>query len=312
MLMKIFTNRFASLFLVFSSVATAAAVDFGDISIEDMTFKPAGTAEYTDCFFKTFFEQQYGASFSETFGMDAYTTTVVLEESEQISGYYRLVHPYKQLCEEIIPLNETWAYGFYYMEESDYMRINAIDRSKAYVDSYLMENSGIYPMDGIYEYETPLYPSSAAWWQSSDGEEINPDYFLVNDGDTFTVKPTPAEDFDTTNPTNTATPLFTVAMWTDPVSYGTVERYFPASVGTCDFKLVLHLDNSAIDEISAETLSATGGKGFISFGASAEGRVSVYSLNGTEIYNGVPQTIAATPGLYIVKSGAKAVKVIVK
>lgn len=312
MLMKIFTNQFASLFLVFSSVATAAAVDFGDISIEDMTFKPAGTAEYTDCFFKTFFEQQYGASFSETFGMDAYTTTVVIEESEQISGYYRLVHPYKQLCEEIIPQNETWAYVFYYMEESDYMRINAIDRSKAYIDSYLMENSGIYPMDGMYEYETPLYPSSAAWWQSSGGEDINPDYFLVNDGDTFTVKPTPAEDFDATDPTNTATPLFTVAMWTDPVTYGTAERYFPASVGTCDFKLVLHLDNSAIDEVYAGPVSVTGGEGFISFNAASDETVTVYNLNGTIIYTGAPGTIAVTPGLYIAKSGSHTVNVRVK
>ncbi|MDE5983058.1 MAG: T9SS type A sorting domain-containing protein [Duncaniella sp.] len=126
------------------------------------------------------------------------------------------------------------------------------------------------------------------------------------------MKPTPAEDFDATNPTNTATPLFTVAMWTDPVSYGTVERYFPASVGTCDFKLVLHLDNSAIDEISAEPVSVTGGEGFISFNTASDETVTVYNLNGTIIYTGAPGTIAVTPGLYIAKSGSHTVKVSVK
>ena len=303
-------NAFVALLLSLSSIP-CSAVDVGGVEIPEMTFEEVGTAVYTDAFFKSFFEQQYGLSFKEAFGIDVYTTEVVLEEAVEAKGYYRLVHPYKQLCEEVIPQNETWGCAFYYMEDSDYLRINAVEPGKAYVDVFLLENLGIYPMDGMYEYETPLFPASGAWWMMGYDMEVPDDYYLVRDGDVFTVKPTPAEDFDSENTKNVNTPLMTVAMWTDPVNYGTVERYYPASVGSCDFRVELRFKTSGVEYIGdSASVQVSGGSGTISVYGADE--VVVMDINGRVIYRGAQGIVAMASGIYIVKVREMTAKVVVK
>jgi len=310
--MKNFTLKSALIALVLTPFAIPQQAAGFEFPAEERTFSVVGTAEYTDAFFKSFFEQQYGESFKEAFGMDAYTTEVTLEECDQQKGYYRLVNPYKKLCTEIIPANEVWGAVFYYMPDTDFLRIDATDPDKAYVDSYLMENLGIYPVDGIYEYETPLYAASGAWWLKTSGAEVPDDFYLVRDGDTYTVKPTPAEDFDFSNKTNVNTPLLTIAMWTDPVDYGTVERYFPASVGGCDFRLVIKPETTGIDSIASSAAAVCAGHGTISVTGDSSVAVTVSDLNGRVIYSGVPATVNAAAGLYIVKAGSTVAKVIVR
>ena len=235
--MKTSSLRTAALALGMALCASGAgAVEIGDIVIDDLEFTTVGTAEYTDPFFKAFFEQMYGLSFKETFGVDGYTTTVALEEATTVPGYYRLVHPYKQLCQEILPANEMWGAAFFYMEDSDYMRFNLTDPQKGYLDTYLMESTGIFPMDGIYNYETPLYVTSGVWYLSTGGMDVADSWYMHGADNVYTVAAPGSDCVDLGG--MQISPLMTIAMWTDMETYGTVERYFPAS--TDEFRLVLH------------------------------------------------------------------------
>ncbi len=245
--MKILSLRNTALALGVALTASANAVEIGDIVIEDLVFEPVGTAEYTDPFFKAVFEQMYGMSFKETFGIDNYTTTVTLEEATTVPGYYRLVHPYKQLCEEIIPQNEMWGAAFYYIEDSDYMRINMVDPQKAFVDTYLMESTGIFPMDGIYNYETPLYVTSGVWYLNTSGIEPAESWYLHEQDGVWMLPAVADESVDLGG--MHISPLMTIAMWTDMETYGTVERYFPAP--TTDFRLVLHKTTTGVESIES-------------------------------------------------------------
>lgn len=246
--MKILNLRNAALAFGLALTASANAVEIGDIVIEDLEFTTVGTAEYTDPFFKAFFEQMYGMSFKETFGIDNYTTTVALEEATTVPGYYRLVHPYKQLCEEVLAANEMWGAVFYYMEDSDYMRFNLSDPEKGYLDTFLMESTGLYPMDGIYSYETPLYVTSGVWYLGTGGMEVADSWYLHEKDGIYTID-APADDAVDLGGMQIY-PLMTIAMWTDMETAGTVERYFPAP--TTDFRLVLHKTTTGVESIESD------------------------------------------------------------
>lgn len=247
--MKIRILRTAALAFGLCMASTGHAAEIGDIVIGDLEFTTVGTAEFTDPFFKAFFEQMYGVSFKETFGIDNYTTTVALEEATTVPGYYRLVHPYKQLCEEVLASNEMWGAVFYYMEDSDYMRFNLTDPQKGYLDTFLMESTGLYPMDGIYSYETPLYVTSGVWYLGTGGMEVSESWYLHEKDGIYTIDASADEAVDLGG--MQIYPLMTIAMWTDMETAGTVERYFPAP--TTDFRLALHKTTTGTESIDTST-----------------------------------------------------------
>lgn len=304
--MKIVTLRSAACALGLSlSIAAANAVEIGDINIEDLEFETVGTAEYTDPFFQAFFETTYGQTIKEAFGIDAYTTTVALEEAKGVPGYYRLVHPYKDLCEKIIPTSETWGAVFMYMEDGDYIRISATDPQKAYIDNYLMENTGIYPMDGINTYEAPLYASCGAWWLKTSGVDVPDSWYLHGNDGTYMMDAT--ESDAVTVEGTTVTPLFTIAMWSDPVTFGTVETHYDASPAS--FKLVISKKTTGVDRVEAISMPAVrAGRGCVVLGEAA----TVTDLGGRVVSAGRSGSVSVVPGVYIVSNGKSAVKVAVR
>ena len=74
----------------------------------------------------------------------------------------------------------------------------------------------------------------------------------------------------------------------------------------------LNNTTTGIDEIApADNVSVVAGEGVIKV-SGAEGTVEVYNAAGVQVYAGTDNEIAVAAGLYIVKAGNKATKVVVR
>lgn len=94
-----------------------------------------------------------------------------------------------------------------------------------------------------------------------------------------------------------------------------VKTYYKAGSGlTPSFHALTPLNNTTtgIDEIApADNVSVVAGEGVIKV-SGAEGTVEVYNAAGVQVYAGTDNEIAVAAGLYIVKAGNKATKVVVR